>query len=104
MKAADRNNPYADYHAADLYAWVSKHGVTRPLNPAFEYSNAGYGLLGEALANRAGTAFPELLRRQVTGPLGLHDTEVTLSPSQRSRFAQARNLSYHCVPQKISSF
>jgi CubicO group peptidase (beta-lactamase class C family) len=92
MPVADRTNPYADYHAADLYASVAKHGVARPPNTAWVYSNLGFGLLGEALANRAGTTFPDLLQQEITGPLGLRDTVVTLSPAQRSRFAQAMGM------------
>jgi CubicO group peptidase (beta-lactamase class C family) len=97
MKPADKTNPFADYHAADLYAFIAKHGVARPPHPSAEYSSAGYGLLGVALANRAGTSYPELLRQQVTGPLGLHDTVLTLSPSQQSRFAQGRNMNHQPV-------
>ncbi|MCP5119746.1 MAG: serine hydrolase, partial [bacterium] len=58
----------------------------RPPKPPFEYSNLGYGLLGQALANRAGVTYPELLRQEVTGPLGMEDTVIALSPEQRARF------------------
>jgi hypothetical protein len=39
-------NPGADYHAADLYAFVAEHGVGRDANPPFVYSNFGFALLG----------------------------------------------------------
>ena len=65
---------------ADLYADISKRGVGRPPKPPFEYSNLGYGLLGHALANRSGITYPELLRQEITGPLGLEDTVIALSP------------------------
>lgn len=92
LKPADRANPFADYRAADLYAFLSKHGVAKPANTSFTYSNLGYSLLGQALANRAGTSYPDLLRQEITGPLGLQDTVVTPSPSQQSRFTQGFNL------------
>ena len=83
---ADKDNPYADYRAANLYEWVGKHGVAKEGTPGFLYSNLGFGLLGQALADRAGMAYPELLKAEVTGPLGLKDTVVSLSPEQMGRF------------------
>jgi CubicO group peptidase (beta-lactamase class C family) len=91
MPVADKNNPYADYNADLLYASVAKQGLARGPRTPWVYSNLGYGLLGEALAYRAGTTFPELLRQQVTEPLDMPDTVVTLSASQRSRFARGMN-------------
>jgi len=82
----DPQDPYADYLPATLYEFVAKHGVGKPGAARFNYSNLGLGLLGQALANRAGMAYPELLRSQVTGPLELKDTVVNLSPEQEKRF------------------
>ena len=86
FRPADPNNPYADYRASDLYAFVGKHGVERPASTTFLYSNLGVGLLGQALANRVGMSYAQLLKEQVTAPLGLKDTVVTLTPEQQARF------------------
>ncbi|MFC8448929.1 serine hydrolase domain-containing protein [Kitasatospora sp. NPDC057223] len=43
----------------------------------FRYSNLGAGLLGLALANRAGTDYETLVTREICSPLGLADTGVT---------------------------
>jgi CubicO group peptidase (beta-lactamase class C family) len=88
---ADSANPYADYDAAKLYAFIRKHGVAKAGEPAYLYSNLGFGLLGQALAVRSGMKYPELLKKQVAGPLGLADTTVALSPSQQARFMQAHD-------------
>jgi CubicO group peptidase (beta-lactamase class C family) len=85
---ADPQDPYADYRPANLYEFIAKHGVSKPPDTRFNYSNLGLGLLGQALANRAGVTYPELLKAEVTGPLGLNDTVVKLSPEQEKRFAQ----------------
>jgi CubicO group peptidase (beta-lactamase class C family) len=85
---ADNNNPYVDYHAADLYQFVAKYGVQKPADATFLYSNLGVGLLGQALANRAGMSYANLLKQQVIAPLGLQDTVVSLSPAQQARFIQ----------------
>ncbi len=58
LHPADRGNPFADYHAADLYAYLKKHGVAKDGEAQFLYSNLGFGLLGQALANRAGIPCP----------------------------------------------
>lgn len=42
------------------------------------YSNLAYALLGQALAARTGTPYPELVERHVTGPLGM--TATTIPP------------------------
>ena len=86
FKPADENNPYADYHAADMYAFLAKHGVERPDKATFLYSNYGFGLLGQALSVRGGEAYPQLLKDEVLDPLAMHDTAIALSPEQQARF------------------
>lgn len=95
FKPADNNNPYADYHAANLYAFLSQHGVVKPVDASFLYSNLGFGLLGQALADRAGIPYPLLLNEEVTGPLGLGDTTISLSPAQQLRFIPGHDAAHH---------
>ena len=89
---------FADYHAADLYSFVAKHGVGREANPPFGYSNLGFALLGEALAARAGVPYPELIAQRITGPLGMCDTDVVLLPERRQRLIQAYGMQHEPVP------
>ncbi len=88
---ADPQDPYADYRAANLYEFIAKHGVAKPAKAEFLYSNLGVGLLGQALANRAGMAYPELLKMEITEPLALKDTVVKLSAEQEKRFAEGHD-------------
>jgi CubicO group peptidase (beta-lactamase class C family) len=83
---ADRANSYADYDAKALYEWIGKQSVALPPDAPFGYSNVGVGLLGQALANRAGMSYADLLREQITGPLGMHDTGIDLTPEMKVRF------------------
>jgi CubicO group peptidase (beta-lactamase class C family) len=85
---AHPENPYADYDAKLLYAFIAKQGVALPPHAPFGYSNLGVGLLGQALSNRAGVPYPTLLHDQVTGPLNLRDTGVKLTPEMQARFLQ----------------
>jgi CubicO group peptidase (beta-lactamase class C family) len=85
---ADPGNPYADYDAGRLYAFLSGYTLTRDPGASYEYSNLGVGLLGLALARRAGTSYEELVLTRVIRPLGLTDTRITLTPDLRARLAR----------------
>jgi serine-type D-Ala-D-Ala carboxypeptidase/endopeptidase len=91
FKPADPNNPYADYGAANLYAFLAKQGVAKPAKPTFVYSNLAMGLLGQALALHSGLTYPALMKEEVADPLGLKDTIVTLSPAQDARFMEGHD-------------
>ncbi len=95
MDPANRKNPYADYSPEKLYAFLKQHGVARPADAGFLYSNLGFGLLGQALSVRAGVSYGELLKEEVTTPLVLTDTTIALSPAQQSRFLPAHDGELH---------
>lgn len=86
LNPADARNPYADYDPAKLYSYLAGHGVAKPEDATFTYSNLGLGLLGQALAVRARVPYGELLQTQIAKPLGLKDTVVTLTAEQVKRF------------------
>ena len=66
----DPANPYADYTAEQLYQFLSSYQLTRDIGSQFEYSNLGGGLLGHALARRAGMDYEALVRSRISGPAG----------------------------------
>jgi CubicO group peptidase (beta-lactamase class C family) len=92
LHPTDRRNPlvFPEYGAADLYAFLKNWGLAEPRRAPFSYSNAGFALLGQALANRAGVGYEDLVRG-ITEPLGMHDTVVSLSPEQGGRLLQGYN-------------
>jgi len=87
MKPADPANPYADYDAAKLYDFLSRYTLTRDPGEKYEYSNLAVGLLGHALALKAGMSYEELLRRRIFDPLGMSSTSIMLSEAQKKRLA-----------------
>ena len=91
---ADPTNPYQDYDASLLYAAIAKVGVALPPDAPFAYSNFGVGLLGHALANRAHLPYATLLEQQITGPLGMHDTAIALTPAMKARFLPGYNAAH----------
>jgi serine-type D-Ala-D-Ala carboxypeptidase/endopeptidase len=92
---ADENNPYADYDAKLLYAFVAKQGVAMPVNASFGYSNVGVGLLGQALADRAKVSYSTLLHEQITGPLKMNDTAIALTPEMKARFIEGHDTEHN---------
>lgn len=83
--AAD--NPFADYDLALLYAFLNTYTLPRNPGATYEYSNVGVGLLGHALALRAGASYENLLRARILDPLGLNNIRITLSNDQLARRA-----------------
>ncbi|MEU4570670.1 serine hydrolase domain-containing protein [Micromonospora sp. NPDC023956] len=75
---------WANVTAGDPYAgqdvdWLTRTaGRTEPGDGRgrVEYSNLGAALLGQALAAKAGTSYPELLERELLTPLGMDRTSV----------------------------
>ncbi len=80
-------NPYANYQADDLINFLAGYKLRRAPGEEYEYSNLGMGLLGYALAKRAGKSYEELLKQRICDPLGMSDTVITLSDDQQSRLA-----------------
>ncbi|MBL8227206.1 MAG: serine hydrolase [Bryobacterales bacterium] len=87
LKPADPENPYADYDAPKLYEFLSSHILRRDIGERYEYSNLGAGLLGHALARRAGMSYEQLLKQRILDPLGMKSTSITLSADQKKRLA-----------------
>lgn len=71
----DPSNPYADFAAEHLHAFLNGYELERDPGAKFEYSNLGMGLLGHALARAAGVeSFQTLVADRVLRPLGLSMT------------------------------
>jgi len=99
VRADAAPDPMANYHQTDLFAFLKNRGVSRPDDAEYLYSNLGFGLLGEALALRAGTTYEELLRREVTEPLGMRDTVISLSEEQHGRTMRAYDWRHQLLPE-----
>jgi D-alanyl-D-alanine-carboxypeptidase/D-alanyl-D-alanine-endopeptidase len=95
---ADGPDPYRHYTVEDLYQFLSNHTLTCDVGTVEEYSNLGVGLLGHALACRAGKTYEALLRERVLEPLGLDSTAITLSRSMSKRLAPGHDAALKSVP------
>jgi len=77
--ASDRAQPFADFSVERLHDFLGCYRLDRDPGAAHAYSNVGAGLLGHALARRAGKSFETLVRERIAGPLGMPDTTIALS-------------------------
>jgi len=98
MAPRDSSNPYADYTVALMYAFLSSYELPRDPGQTYEYSNLGVGLLGHALALKAGVSYEELVRRRILAPLRMRETAITLSPELRARVAPGHDNEGNVVP------
>ncbi len=87
LKPADMGDPYADYGPARLYEFLAVCKLPRAVGEKFEYSNLGVGLLGHALALKAGTSYEDMVRRRVLEPLGMADSAIVLPERLAARLA-----------------
>jgi CubicO group peptidase (beta-lactamase class C family) len=97
LRSTDSRNRLAGYTTADLYEFMKGWGVGKQPWATFSYSNLGFGLLGQALANRAGVSYADLING-ITVPLGMRDTAIDLSAEQTSRLIQGYNGLHDPVP------
>jgi len=93
----DPGNPFADYTEAQLYELLSSVALTRDIGSQYEYSNLGAGLLGLALARRAGTDYETLVRTRILEPLGMKSTAITLSKSMKEHLTPGHDGALHQV-------
>jgi serine-type D-Ala-D-Ala carboxypeptidase/endopeptidase len=78
---------YGKYTLEQFYQFLSTYELPREPGTQWEYSNTGGGLLGLALARRAGMEYESLVHMRITGPLGMESTGITLAPQLHARLA-----------------
>ena len=87
MQSADQANPYADYDAAKLKAFLADYELPRDPDTTYEYSNLGFGLLGYALAQSAHTDYATLVGEGIFRPLAMTMTGIALTDAMRAHLA-----------------
>jgi D-alanyl-D-alanine-carboxypeptidase/D-alanyl-D-alanine-endopeptidase len=83
----DGADPYADYDAARLKAFLAGYELPRDPDASYEYSNLGFGLLGYALAQQEHTGWDALTRENILKPLGMTMSGTALSDAMRAHLA-----------------
>jgi len=87
LAPSDPGNPYADYDASRLKAFLARYQLPRDPGASYEYSNLAFGLLGYALATDAHTDYDTLLKRDILTPLGMRQSGVAFTDTMRAHLA-----------------
>lgn len=85
-------NPLADYTEEQFFSFLSGYTPKYAPGSHYEYANAGFGLLGIALARRAGKTYEALLVERVCAPLGLTHTRIKLTEEMRRHLVQGHDV------------
>lgn len=67
------------------WEWLERQTLSTTPGTAALYSNAGFDLLGDALARAARKSYAELLNQRIVKPLGLRETTLTPTKEQCAR-------------------
>lgn len=95
--------PAAGQALAERWAWIAARGAKLPPQPVAHYSNVGFDLLGDALADAAGSSYDDALKAWITEPLGMRDTSADPTPEQCARM-MAGDPGYSPPPCNDQSF
>lgn len=78
-------DPWADLDRSRYGRLVARESPRRAPNKRVRYSSMAVGLLGDALATRAGRPYEELVADRVLVPLGMDSTGTTVPPQASVR-------------------
>jgi len=84
------------------WTWLPRQMLTRAPGTAALYSNAGFDLLGDALASAAGKPYAQLLNERIARPLGLRDTTLTPSKDECARLLRGSGDEGPCTDTQAS--
>jgi CubicO group peptidase (beta-lactamase class C family) len=84
-------DPYSGYTADRMYDDLVSAKLEATPGTLVHYSSWGVGLLGFALARKAGTDYPTMFSERVGGPLHLADTHVDVTAEEQARVAPGHN-------------
>jgi CubicO group peptidase (beta-lactamase class C family) len=95
---AEAGRIVANYSTDQVHQFLARYELPQRPGSKWAYSNLGYGLLGEALARRAGRDYETLVRERITGPLGMASTAITISPAMKARLGVGHDGKLEAAP------
>jgi CubicO group peptidase (beta-lactamase class C family) len=84
--------PMRDYTQVQLFEFLATFEPTHPPGTHYEYANLGFGLLGIALANRAGVPYEELLIKRICAPLEMNHTRINPTDEMSRHLVQGHDV------------
>jgi serine-type D-Ala-D-Ala carboxypeptidase/endopeptidase len=88
----DPSNPYADYDAVKLKAFLAGYELPRDPGASYEYSNLGFGLLGYALAHLDHTTYDAMTDAEILKPLGMTMSGTVFTDAMRAHLAPGHDV------------
>jgi len=88
----DWRDPFAAQKAQVVHAFLASIADKPAGSPRYSYSNLGFGILGHTLGTVAGLPYEQLLKNNICKPLGLRDTGITLTSTQKKRLARGHQV------------
>lgn len=79
----DANDPYAHYDRTALFAELKQVKLLHEPETEYEYSNLGYGLLGELIAIISDKPYYQCVQDVITAPLHMNSTATTVDPDSQ---------------------
>ncbi len=78
---SDPQNPYADFTIEKLYEGLASTELEFSIGSRTQYSNFGFGLLGDALSRATNESYERLVEERIFAPLGMTSTHAGSIPS-----------------------
>ncbi len=70
----DASNPYAFYKRSDLFDFLKNYEINPEHTDGYEYSNVGYGLLGELVSTINKKPYMQCVQEKILAPLKMTNT------------------------------
>ena len=83
----DYNNPGVEMTVDQLLKSVGAYELTRDVGSGYEYSDAGYDVLGLVEASVGHTDFETLLKSRIFGPLHMMNTRIASSLDEKDKLS-----------------
>lgn len=89
---SDSLQPYQNYTQSMLYNFLASYELVRDPGKSYEYSNLGYGLLGNILdtylTKNKNTTLEKYIEKEIFDKTGMKDTKLELTDEQKKRLVQ----------------
>jgi D-alanyl-D-alanine-carboxypeptidase/D-alanyl-D-alanine-endopeptidase len=92
------DNPLADFTIEKMYAYLSGYKLTQAPGAKRVHGGVQMGLLGHAIALKAGTNYESLVVNRICRPLKMDSTRFTLTPDLKSRLAIGHSQLGYAMP------
>ncbi len=76
-------DPYKDYTKQHLYTYLKSYKADIPPDSTYQYSNLGFGLLGDILSTVYGKPYDEMVQEIICQPLELKNTTEHPNPDNQ---------------------